>query len=141
MVGSMYPIWLRPTLPKPSGWKDVLMNSNEKNSKPLHPKRRLHVSGTVAPPEISGLSMNNIDVNHQRSFAAYAIHRPKGDMLVKPPNAKTTSTYAPKIVLLQPQPPHHFSFVKGDKWFGGKFYNRNYLGKGIRRVEKEFLVV
>ncbi len=50
-------------------------------------------------------------------------------------------TTEPTVVLKQPPPPHHFSFVKGEKWFGGKYFNRNYLGKGIRRVEKDFLVV
>lgn len=47
----------------------------------------------------------------------------------------------PTVVLLQPPPAHHFSFVKGQKWVGGRFYNRNYLGKRIRRVEKDFIVV
>ncbi len=124
------------------------MTPFEKSSKPFrHHKRLLPLSMGAGPPETSSLRMNNKDLNNpKRKFAEYSTQQPKGAMLMKPPNAgpdltDTKSLTAPTVVLLQPQPAHHFSFVKGDKWFGGKFYNRNYLGKGIRRVEKDFLVV
>jgi hypothetical protein len=47
----------------------------------------------------------------------------------------------PAVVLVPPPEPQRYSFVKGCKWFEGEYFNRNYHGKGIRRVEKDFVVL
>jgi hypothetical protein len=122
MAVCLYPTW----------WGDA-----QPSTAPVFVKTRvIHVARSMEGKAVlksrlfrhgSSKQMNNIAVSKPMPISRMPISR---ILLVKP-----------TVVLHQPPPAHHFSWVKGRKWFGTPLHNRNYMGKGIPRVEKEFVVV
>ena len=129
LTSMVYPIW----------WKD---DSKQATSFDSHCKKmgvlslqRQEIQHSCRDQEISFPERKYLR-NNARWTQFMAV--PKNDCFLK---QKNSIPPMPTVVLAQPPCPHHFSYVKGVKWFGGRYFNRNFKGSEIRRVEKDFILV